>query len=256
MTFTKNHQKRIASLSRKKGRSEHGQMLIEGMRAVESAIEGNAPLIEILVAADLSEEPEVQRLLKRAGVPIHQISERDSQKLSTVINDQGILAVAKCTQYVLTDLLGEYRILILDGIQDPGNVGTMIRSAAWFGIRGILAGPGTADFFNPKVVRATMGGLWDVRVAQTNDLPDSISILKTHGWQLAGADLEGKPIDDWNPASSCALVIGNEANGISDEVKSVLDQKIKIPGASSRRAAESLNAAVAAGILMHRWMNF
>src|SRR5690606_36059969 len=111
----------------------------------------------------------------------------------------------------------------------------------------------TVEFFDPKVVRAAMGGLWDVHLVQADDLADALQTLRTHGVRLYGADLEGTDTRAWQPAVPSALVLGSEAHGLSEPVQRLLDERITIVGSPKRQGAESLNVAVAAGILMHTW---
>jgi TrmH family RNA methyltransferase len=156
----------------------------------------------------------------------------------------------------VAELYRLHRVLVLDGVQDPGNVGTILRTAAWFGLDAVLGGTGTADFYNPKVVRASMGGLWDVPVARSEALGEDLKTFKSNGFELVGADLDGLTLDQWQPESTGVLVLGNEANGISPEVRLLIDRYVTISGRGKRGGTESLNVATAAGILMHRWMAF
>jgi TrmH family RNA methyltransferase len=246
--------KEIASLAKKKYRDRLGQMLIEGVRSVEAAVEAGAPLVEILVTDAVQAEARVQALLQEAQVPVYILPERELGKLSEVQTSQGVLAVARI------DLLPEERlgtcqtILALDGVQDPGNVGTLIRTAAWFGTDAVLAGPGTADVFNPKVVRAAMGGLWDVPLAQTDDLEVSLRNLQASGFSCYGADLEGTPATAWIPRQPSVLVLGSEAHGLSSGVAALLDERVAIRGTPRREGTESLNVAIAGGILVYAWL--
>lgn len=246
--------KEIASLAKKKYRERLGQFLIEGVRSVEAAVEANAPLVEIILTEAAQEDKRVQVLIQAAAVPVHVVSERDLEKLSDVQTSQGVLAVAR------TELIPEGRlpscstILALDGVQDPGNVGTLIRTAAWFGAEAVLAGPGTADVFNPKVVRAAMGGLWDVPLARTDDLATCLATLREAGLACYGADLEGTSAAHWTPRTPSVLVLGSEAHGLSTEVQALLDERIAIRGTPRRAGTESLNVAIAGGILVYAWL--
>jgi TrmH family RNA methyltransferase len=143
---------------------------------------------------------------------------------------------------------------VLDAVQDPGNAGTIIRTAAWFGVDALVAGPGTVDFFNPKVVRAAMGGLWDVRLSRTDDLVVLLDRLAAAGFHRYGADLEGMRLRDWSPRVPSVLVLGSEAHGVSPEIAAAVDDRVTITGSPRRHGAESLNVAVAAGILMQHWL--
>ena len=254
--MTNRRRKEIASLKRKKGREALGQFLVEGVRSVEAALAAQAPLAEVLVSEAVQDDAPVQALTTaaaQANVHLDVLPPKTFEALSTVETSQGVLAVARAVWVPLHEVAGCRRLLLLDAVQDPGNVGTLLRTAAWFGIDAVVAGPGTVEFFNPKVVRAAMGGLWDVHLVQADDLADALQTLRTHGVRLYGADLEGTDARAWQPAVPSALVLGSEAHGLSEPVQRLLDERITIVGSPKRQGAESLNVAVAAGILMHTW---
>ncbi len=252
--LTHRRRKEIASLAQKKYRERLGAFLVEGVRSVEAAVEAGAPLLEVLVSESAQEEARVQALLARTGAPVHVLPERDLVRLSDVQTSQGVLAVARLSTASLDTLKTKERLLILDGVQDPGNVGTILRTAAWFGADALLAGPGTADLFAPKVVRAAMGGLWDLPLARTDDLSSFLADLKASGFTLYGADLGGTPVQEWRPRRPSALLLGSEAHGLSPAAQARLDERIVLPGTPHRTGAESLNVAVAAGILLYAWL--
>lgn len=143
--------------------------------------------------------------------------------------------------------------MALDGVQDPGNAGTLIRTAAWFGIEGLIAGPGTVDLHNPKTVRSAMGGLFGLALTETESLADFLQAAKGGGWQIAAADTEGTPASEWRPGLPSVLVVGNEGQGISGPVLEVIDERVSIEGRGDRVAVESLNVAQAASILSYLW---
>ena len=252
--LTARRRKEIASLTRKKHRDHLGQFLIEGVRAVEAAVAAGAPLVELLVSETVQAEARVQVLLAEVAVPVYVVPERDLARLSDVQTSQGLLAVACPRLLPEAHLETLDTVLALDGVQDPGNAGAVIRTAAWFGVEAVLAGPGTADLFQPKVVRATMGGLWDVHLAQTADLPAQLAHLRRHGFACYGADLHGTPVQAWRPRRPSVLVLGSEAHGLASGVQTLLAERVCIAGATQRTATESLNVAVAAGILIYAWM--
>lgn len=245
--------KEIASLATRKGRQVHGQMLIEGSRSVKSAIEAGASLCEVLISEDRLQDAALPGLVAGVQCPIYRLTPKDARRISTVETHQGVIAVARIATPALEQFTRMPAVLVLDGVQDPGNVGTIIRTAAWFGVPGIIAGPGTADFFNPKVVRATMGGIWDVHLARVNDLPGHLETLKQAGISIVCADLEGQALHAWQPASQVAIVIGSEAHGVASEVQAMVDTAVTIQGAGKRLGTESLNAAMAAGIILYHW---
>ncbi|MFQ5569631.1 MAG: TrmH family RNA methyltransferase [Rhodothermales bacterium] len=252
--LTARRRKEIASLARKKHRERLGQMLIEGVRSVEAAVAAGAPLVDLVVTEAAWEDARVQALVNAVEVPVYVVPGQDVARLSDVQANQGLLAVARPRRLAEAQLATLHTILALDGVQDPGNVGTLIRTAAWFGTDAVLAGPGTADVFNPKVVRAAMGGLWDVHMAQTGDLGACLAGLQQHGFACYGADLQGTPVAAWAPRRPSVLVLGSEAHGLSPDVRAHLDERVAVTGASRRVGTESLNVAVAAGILVYQWL--
>ncbi len=252
--LTRGRLKELASLSRRKRREESGQTLVEGVRAVAAAVAGGATVRDFVVSHAKRDDGEVHRLAQRAGIVPVYASAQDVARISDVKNSQGVLAVADIRWSSLEDLVELPRVVVLDGIQDPGNVGTIVRTAAWFGIPAILAGSGTADMFSPKVLRATMGGIWDVAVSRSDDLVASLSALREAGHAIIAAELSGTEVGDWVPGGAACVVLGSEAAGVSRDVRRLADQAVCIGGSKKRRGTESLNVAVAAGIIMRHWV--
>lgn len=165
---------------------------------------------------------------------------------------QGIMAVTARKEYDMGDILGENtgkaNILVLDNLQDPGNLGTIFRTAEAAGVTGIILSRDCVDIYNPKVVRSTMGAVLRMPFLYVDDLPGTISELKEEGIQIYAAHLEGRePYDREDYTTGCAFLIGNEGNGLRQEVAECADRRILIPMCGR---AESLNAAVAAAVLM------
>ena len=187
-----------------------------------------------------------KRNLAEKNIDFHEISADELRKASSLKTPNAVLAVASIpvTSLPSPDQTGDL-VILLDQLQDPGNMGTIIRTADWFGVRYIICSPGTVDVYNPKVVQATMGSIFRVRVIY-HDLPDFIdTIAGTH--QVAGAFLDGEDIRNSSIALPAAVMIGNESKGISKEMERLVQHRIRIPSFSV--TAESLNASVAAGIL-------
>lgn len=246
-------QKEFASLAVKKYRDQHGRMLIEGIRSIEAAVGAGALIHALVVTEEGRGDPHVERIIRGSEAPLYVVSAREMKGLSDVESSQGIVAVAAIETVSPDTLRGLGRVLALDALQDPGNAGTIVRAAAWFGIDAVVSGPGTVDLYNPKVVRSAMGGLWDVHHAVVADLASTLDEMRGAGFVIYGADVEGVSIGLWQPARRSVLVLGNEAHGLSSEVRRVVDEHIVVPGSSRRKATESLNVGVAAGILMYEW---
>ncbi len=247
----------LAGLHRRRGRDTHGAFLVEGVRSVEAALDAGAPLVEIVVADDAADGPRIAALVARAGVPVAVVPARDVARISDAQASQGVVAVA---DRIVTDdvaALADVRtVVLLDGVQDPGNVGAVIRSAAWFGIDAVVVDAKTADPEGPKAVRASMGGLWDVAIIRVPTLDDSLDVLAGAGAALWGADMGGTDASAWSPPERTALVLGSEAHGLSPDVAGRLDGRVTIARhgrAGTRAGVESLNVVVAAGILLHAW---
>jgi len=253
MPLSRRRKHAISQLTRKRIRDTAGEMLVEGVRGVESAVAAGAPLVELVVTPEAAAAPRVAALLEASGVPIHTVSAEEMRDLSATETSQGVLAVVETRLVTTEELSTVATMLLLDGVQDPGNVGTMLRTAAWFGVDAVVAAPGTAGFFGPKVVRAAAGSLWDLALCQVDDAAALLADLRRSDFRCYGADLYGTPAKHWAPASPAVLVMGSEAHGLSPAVRDALDEPVAIPGSASREGAESLNVAVAAGILMHAW---
>jgi len=243
--------KDAAALVRRKGRDMTGTFQVEGWRSVTAAMDAGASIDHVFIAPSfVIPEGEAGRL---AGCgTIFEISDGEMKKLSDVSTPPGILAVVRQPKLQELDPWPQ-RVLLLDGVQDPGNVGTLIRTAAWLGIDTVAIGPGTADPFAPKVVRSTMGGLWDLQITRVDDLADWLVVADAHQAQVWVTDMAGTPLSNWHPSSPSVVVIGSEAHGVCDAVRRAATGTITIDGAKARKAVESLNAAVAGAIIMSRW---
>ena len=244
---------RLAKLSRKKYRDSEGLFLAEGLRTVSELLD-SLPDPSMLHALVLDEAAAGQlNGLKRFAGKVW-LGDADAfKRLAQTASPQGVCAAFRKPE------MGGFRpaarsfIVALDDVQDPGNVGTIIRTAAWFGAEAVICGPGTADPWNAKTVRSTAGSIFALRIIDVPDLAAELKRLQAAGFTVAAAALDGqdyRSFGEWPDRR--ALVIGNEANGISDEVLALADRRLLIPHAGSRPAVESLNASVSAGILMAR----
>jgi RNA methyltransferase, TrmH family len=250
--LTERRIKEIASLRRGRNREEQNALIVEGLRSVRAALDGNAEIVDLIATNDAADE-RVCEEVKRRGGRVFEVSARRMKKMSDVRVSQGILAVCRRPIADASELLNRSSVLLLDSVQDPGNVGTLVRTAGWFGLDGILAGPGTADFFNPKVVRSSMGGIWDVALAGASDLSIWMDTFRGLGGRIYAADMSGPSLQTYEFRHPSALVIGSEAHGISEPVRAFVDESIYIPGTNGSRATESLNAAVAGALIISRW---
>lgn len=240
-------------LKRRRARERQTRFLAEGVRTVEELLRSPVHANGALVSPTLAVTPRGAALLesvRATGMPMLEVDEKDFASASSTDSPQGILVVAEIPHRDPTQLaLGDHaRVLVLDGIQNPGNVGTLLRTAAAFGVDATLAMPDTVDLWNAKVVRSAMGALFRHQVLACDW--QALDVLRdAHRVQCWAADASGEPIDRTPDRRAIALVVGNEGAGLSVEARGRADRRVAIPIASD---VESLNVAVAAGILLYQ----
>jgi TrmH family RNA methyltransferase len=186
-----------------------------------------------------------------AAISYEIVSDSVLKSVSDTQNPQGIMAVIKMPEYTISDMMCGERtlLLVLEGVQDPGNLGTMLRTGEGAGVTGVIMSRTTVDLFNPKTIRSTMGSLYRVPFVIVDDLEGTIRQLKADGVKLYAAHLMGRlSYDEPDYTGACGFLIGNEGNGLSREVADAADIYIRIP---MEGQVESLNAAISAGLLMY-----
>ncbi len=230
---------------RAKERREAGAFLAEGVRLVEEAVISNWGFRFVLFDETLSERGESQvEGLRSRGVDVDEVSASVMKSLSETETPQGILAVLEFVELPITN--SPNFILIPDQIRDPGNLGTLLRTAAAAGVQAVLLPPETADAFAPKVVRSGMGAHFRLPIhSMTWD--DINQVVKLAGLQVFLADMDGESCWETDLRQSLALIVGGEADGASEQARELTNQKISIP---MNENIESLNAGVAGSILM------
>jgi len=246
-----NQIKKVASLSQGKYRKTHGLFLVEGIHSVMELLKSTWHVEAVIVNFVSNAAPEMAPLLSLAAdrqIPIEIINQPIFDKLATTETPQGVLAVARLSYPDPGGLANHKKILIADGIADPGNLGTMMRTAVAFGFNCILTTPGSADIYSPKTVRATQGALFSM-TPYSHIAPDDFveRLKKTHSIIALTARGENE-IRTPKKTARLALVVGAEIAGISQVLIKAADFKVKIP---ITNGVESLNAAVAAGIAMY-----
>jgi RNA methyltransferase, TrmH family len=225
------------SLHQAKHRRETGSFLVEGDHLVQEAFKANALDLILLIEGRDNPYPSVKSVV---------LSDKVFKKVSQVESQGSIMAVCRLD---LTKAVVGKRLVLCDRIQDPGNLGTIIRSATAFGFDGILCSDDCVDFTNEKVIRSTQGALFHIALTQT-DLKQAILDLKKNGVTVYGTSLDqAVSLSAVKPSTPIAFVLGNEGSGVSQDVLSVCDQNIIIESTGF----ESLNVAVAAGILCHHF---
>lgn len=251
ITSSSNQQmKHVIQLNKKaKTRYEQRVFVAEGIKMCMEAPKED--IQAMYVAKSFISLPEHVKMLKEYSYEI--VADNVFKAISDTQTPQGILALVRMPEYNLMDILGtkekKAHLLILENIQDPGNLGTMIRTGEGAGVTGILMNKTTVDVFHPKTIRATMGSLYRVPFYVTEHLEETIVELKKHGISLYAAHLKGKiSYEQPDYTKSCGFLIGNEGNGLTDKIVEYADGYIRIP---MEGKVESLNATIAATLLMY-----
>ncbi|HEV7839027.1 MAG TPA: RNA methyltransferase [Gemmatimonadaceae bacterium] len=222
------------------------------MRSVEELLRSNVRVRGVLVAPQLLEAPRGQILrdsLTSSSVEVLEVSEKDFRSAAATESPQGVLAVAEIPPFKLStlNLPPKCRVLILDGVQDPGNVGTILRTAAALGAVATVAMPGTVDIWNPKVIRSSMGAQFSHPSLHAS-LAELFEFLDRNGVELWAAEAGGQSLNRGEAPDRLAIAVGNEGAGVSSDVRGRASRTVSLPIAST---VESLNVAVAAGIILH-----
>jgi TrmH family RNA methyltransferase len=239
-------------LRRRKARERNGLFVAEGVRSVGELLRSDLVVRAALIGPGLAENPRGDALratLAQRNVPVEEVGAREFATASETDSPQGILAIGVVPSWNLDEIEGaeSLRLLALDAVQDPGNVGTIIRTAAALGVTATFSLPGTVDLWNAKVVRSGMGahfhhpclsGSWD----------DLDAFCRARSILVWAADASGEPIDAAESPRRLALVVGNEGGGLSSQSRSRADRLVALPISA---AVESLNVAVATGILLY-----
>ena len=239
-------------LRRRKARERHQLFVAEGARAVEELLRSSLQVRGVLIGPQFDGNPRAEAIrgeIERRGLPVEQVDDRDFETAAETESPQGILTVGVVPDRTLAGLPNSdtFLLLVLDGVQDPGNVGTIVRTAAALGVTATLALPGTVDLWNSKVVRSGMGGHFHHPcLSVTWDELDTFR--SERGVTVWAADAAGEPLGSAERARRLALVVGNEGAGLSPESRVRADRLVSLP---IGEAVESLNVAVAAGILLY-----
>ena len=246
--------KNIRKLKEKKYRDSSNEFIIEGVKLIEEAIEENVKIKKIVVCEECLEDKclDQKLLYKIAKYDCMYVSSKVFGLLTDVVNPQGMLAVIEKQSSEDKINYNDDIIIVLDGIQDPGNLGTILRTVDSAGLSQIiLISKGTADPYNPKVVRSTMGAIYRVKIIECEDLEETLKEVKKNKFKILVTSLQNsKSIYDVKYDKK-VIVIGNEANGVEDKIIKLADEKIKIPMLGK---TESLNASVATGIVLYEYV--
>lgn len=250
-TITSRHNPLVAHLRRLASsgsyRRERGEFLCDSPKLLHEALLHGAELLTVAATRGMALPDGIH-----AGVRLVEVPEDVMQLISPAKTPQGVVFTCRLPRTECPQTLTGARYLALDGVQDPGNVGTIIRTADAAGLDGVLLSNQCADVFSPKVLRATMGSVFRMNLRTTDDLPGELTKLREKGYSILSSQLDGTPFyERQGVAEQFALVIGNEGNGVSEQVQQTATHRVRLP---MRGGAESLNAAIAAAIMMYELM--
>ena len=235
----------ILSLKRKKGREEHNLFLIEGLRLIESAL-SKPSMIKVIYFNEKFKKKN-SLLLKRViseKIINKKVSTKDLKKISSTVTPSGIIALCQIPKRKVLNF-NHSKWIYLDKVSDPGNLGTLLRSAAWFNFKNIALSKDCVDPYNPKVVRASMGGVFDLSIHTEIELKGF-----SKDYLIIGASKDGLNINSFTKPNKFVLIIGSESNGISKENLNEINQMITIKKSGK---GESLNAGIAGSIIMYEF---
>jgi RNA methyltransferase, TrmH family len=237
-----------SNLSDPRVRREQGFFLIEGRRAIEQVLATSPSSIdEILVTEDADAAADI-----RVSCAVRKLTDRQFKSVCASKTPQGIAAVVRIQngtyEAALPKITGD-RIVLLEGVQDPGNVGALLRTAAAFDYSGIILSGECADPFSPKAVQASAGSILAVWVRRTDEYLGVVKNLKTHGFSLVAADPRGETMVPGHVRKKHVIMLGSEGSGLSNDLLSIADKRVRIP--MNDKKAESLNVAVSGAILMY-----
>ena len=248
--ISKNKIKYLCSLKQKKFRIQNTSTLLEGLRLIEQAIDFNADIKSIWILKNkLAENQKFINKVKLKNIPLYEINEKELKLISDTKNSQGYIAEVSIHKYLDNFSMNSMinNVVILDNISDPGNIGTILRTCAWYGVKSIILTSHSSDPFNLKCIRSGMGAHFYFDHLTVLDNKDLKNNLKEYNFKVICADLDGKDINSINIPKKWALILGSEAHGISNEFKDC--EKITI---NKYGNIESLNVSVAAGIILNR----
>lgn len=239
----------IGKLQQKKFRKEFEEFIIEGIKGVEEALQFGT-VLTVIIDGSRRDEPVFTSLIAAAekhDVPVEFCGRKDIDAIKTTETFPGVMAIVESNEAELDDILESNAVIVLDNIKDPGNLGTIIRTADWFGISSIIISEESVDPYNEKCVRSTMGSIFRVKIYRAYDLEKAVGELKDDDFGIYAFSMDGKPLQALRPAKKAAFIFGSESHGLRPIIAEQADGLYTIPGNTK---AESLNLSVAAGIVM------
>lgn len=245
------HLKEIAKLKLKKYRDESNSFLIESEKILVEALKSDWHLMEVYLTRDnFHLINQLKKFPSFENCKIFELSDKEFKKISNEITPSGIAAKVEKKKFDLNSILRRKNKLIpvFERISDPGNLGTIIRSADWFGFNTIGLSKNSVEITNPKVIRASMGSIFHLQILDEIDLKIFIDQMRKNNYKIVGTITTGKSVSKFNLKENCLLIFGNESMGISKEILNLCDEFITIPAFGS---AESLNLAISASIFFY-----
>ena len=245
--------KHIKKLKDKKYRDESQEYIVEGIKMIEEAINEKANIKKIIICEDCEKSESIPKELmyEIAKYECVYVTDKIFESITGVVSPQGIIAII--SKQIETNKIDSTQeiIVALDDIQDPGNLGTILRTVDSVGINQLIISKGTADPYNPKVVRSTMGAIFRVKIIESEDLLQTLKEIKKQKYKVVVTSLQTEYSLYEIDYNRKVIVIGNEANGVKKEIQEMADEKIKIPMLGK---TESLNASVATGIVLYEYV--
>lgn len=247
--------KDVRRLKRKKNRWQEKKFIIEGSKIIDEAIENGQKIDYLIISEEFSNQEELKDMISRIGdkTRLVELGSRIFEEISDTQTPQGIMGIVSFRVRDIDEILIEKKktLIFLDSLQDPGNLGTIIRTADAFEIDGIIIGENTVDPYNEKVVRSTMGSIFRVPIYICEENQIFIRTASERGYRVLSTDLNGSSLYLEEFSGNNIIIIGNESQGVSEELSRLVDSRVKIPMPGQ---AESLNAGVAASIIMYEAM--
>jgi TrmH family RNA methyltransferase len=254
---TQSEIKYLRSLQQKKYRDAEQKFLLEGWRPLRDALESDFIIDMIALLPRESQIPECQSILaiaKKRNILLKELREVQLKQISDAVHSQGVVALVHQQIHTFDAIYLESAdsIVACDHVSDPGNLGTILRTCDWFGVDVVLLSEGCVSLYNEKVVRATAGSIFHVKVFENLELKNAFLNLKSKGFQLIASALDGKPVNSYMVPERNVLILGSEAHGVSEGILRLADEVLTIPRFGK---AESLNVGIACGIFLEKWRN-
>ncbi len=250
--ISKNKLKYLISLNQKKFRQKYQKFIADGLNSVEEGLKSTYNCEAVFCTEDFEHKNSVKfESIKRSKIEMIILKNTDFLKISNLKSPQGIAAIFQIPAQKKLFPLNDNLVVYLDNINDPGNLGTIIRTCNWFGVKTLMLSEECAEYTNPKVVRSSTGSIFHVNIFDHYNIED-LKILKSDNYQIFCSDLRGENIYNIINPEKLVLILSNEAHGPSNDIIEIADKKISIPKSGN---AESLNVAIAAGIILSHFTN-